>query len=222
MGATLSFIACSGTAEQKFAYRETPPCENCLSSDPLNVNLKVKNSFCEPAEFCNALTTTRDSVKSNSLQLDSGEIIGVLPALKVIAESPDPCNYCHAFSESAVEFDFAAKEDSVLRTWFPNNERVLIYDTLNFQKIAKALDTIPLSQNRRVKSVIKKIGEKYNTRFLVFASLIYVKITSEKSFEWESEWSIWDTQKGELLFWNYRNLEATTAQVNKDWAATAF
>jgi len=197
------------------AGRETPPCDNCRSGEEPSFEVKINKSYKEK--------------KYEVLMLDSGELIGVLPALNVIARSPEKCDYCHSFSESAVEFDFAAREDSILRTWFPNNERVLLFpsarvpekDSTEFWKAFANLKEIPLSENKELKTFLKNLSLRYKVRYLAFASYIEVNIKDRKTFDWESEWSIWDGKKGELLFWDYQNLTAkskNSAPVDRGWA----
>jgi len=197
------------------AGRETPPCDNCRSGEDPNFEVKINKFYREK--------------KYEILVLDSGELLGVLPALNVIARSPEKCDYCHSFSESAVEFDFAAKEDSILRTWFPNNERVLLFpssrvpekDSTEFWKAFANLKKIPLSENKELKAFLKNLSSRYKVRYLAFASYIEVNLKDKKTFDWESEWSIWDGKKGELLFWDYQNITAkskNSAPVDRGWA----
>ena len=196
--------------------REKPPCDDCRSGVELSFDVKVNRVYREQA--------------SEVLALDSGAAIGILPALNVVANSPEKCSYCHSFSESAVEFDFAAKEDSVLAARFPNNERVLLFpgsqvperDSAEFWNAFANLREIPLSENKELKDFFKKLSLRYKVRYLAFASFIEVSIKDRKTFEWESEWSIWDAQKGELLLWDYQNLTAkskNSAPVDRGWAA---
>jgi len=213
---SLLLAACAG--QNNAGGREAPPCDDCRSGDAPSFDVKANRVYKEQA--------------NEVLALDSG-LIGVLPALNVIANSPENCDYCHSFSESAVEFDFAAKEDSVLAAWFPGNERVLLFpgsrvperDSAEFWNAFANLREIPLSENKELKSFLKKLGQRYKVRYLAFASFIEVSIKDKKTFDWESEWSVWDTQKGELLFWNYQNLTAkskNSAPVDRGWAGCAF
>jgi len=206
----LIFLACAG---QNSPGKETPPCDNCRSGQEISYDIKINNSYRE----------------SENLALDSGELIGVLPALNVIAKSPEKCDYCHSFSESAVEFDFAAKEDSILRVWFPNNERVLLFpgsqvpekDSAEFWNAFANLRDIPLNENKELRVFLKKLGQRYKVRYLVFASFIDVNIKDKKTFDWESEWSLWDTKSGNLLFWDYQNLTVkskNSGPVDRGWA----
>ena len=213
---SLLLAACAG--QNSGGGREAPPCDGCRSGEVPNFELKVNKSHRE---------------KSENFVLDSGEFIGVLPALNVIATHPEKCDYCHSFSESAVEFDFAAKEDSVLSAWFPNNERVLLFpgsqvperDSAEFWNVFANLKEIPLSENKELKKFLKKLGHRYKIRYLAFASYIEVNIKDKKTFEWESEWSLWDTKSGEMLFWDYQNLTArskNSAPVDRGWAGAYF
>jgi hypothetical protein len=194
---------------------EAPPCDNCRSGQEASFDIKVNNSFRE--------------WKNENLALDSGELIGVLPALNVVANSPEKCNYCHSFSESAIEFDFAAKEDSILKSWFPNNERVLLFpgsqvpekDSAEFWNAFVNLKDIPLNENKELKVFFFFFWQRYKIHYLSFASFIEVSIKDKKTFDWESEWSLWDTKNGELLFWDYQNLTAkskNSAPVDRGWA----
>jgi hypothetical protein len=195
--------------------KEAPPCDNCLSGEEANFDIKIKKSYREQ--------------KNEILVLVPDELIGVLPALNVNVNSPGKCDYCHSFSESAVEFDFAAREDSILAAWFPNNKRVLLFpgsqvpgkDSTEFWNTFANLKEIPLSENKELKAFLKKLGLRYKVRYLVFASYIEVNIKDKKTFDWESEWSLWDVQKGELLFWDYQDLTArskNSAPVDRGWA----
>jgi hypothetical protein len=209
---SLLLFACAG---QRSPGKETQPCDNCRSGETPDFEVKINKSYREQ--------------KNENLALDSSVLIGVLPALNIIANSPQNCDYCHSFSESAVEFDFAAKEDSILAAWFPNNERVLLFpgsqvpenDSAEFWNAFANLKEIPLSENKELKSFLKKLGQRYKIRYLAFASYIEVNIKDKKTFEWESEWSLWDTKNGEMLFWDYQNLTAkskNSAPVDRGWA----
>ncbi|MDR3001983.1 MAG: hypothetical protein LBU89_12055 [Fibromonadaceae bacterium] len=212
----LAFFACAGQRVGGMGGRESPPCDDCRSGVEPNFDVKINRAYREQA--------------SEVLALDSGAVIGVLPTLHVIANSPEKCNYCHSFSESAVEFDFAAKEDSVLAAWFPNNERVLLFpgsqvpqrDSAEFWNAFASLREIPLNENKELKVFLKKLSLRYKVRYLAFASFIEVTIKDRKTFEWESEWSLWDAQKGELLLWDYQNITAkskNSAPVDRSWSA---
>jgi hypothetical protein len=217
--ALLAAILCFSCAGQQqsgsAAGREAPPCDNCRSGQDVSFDVKMNKSYREQ--------------KNNALTLDSGELIGILPALNVIAKHPEKCDYCHAFSESAVEFDFAAKEDSILKSRFPNNELVLLFpgsqvperDSAEFQKAFETLRDIPLNENKELKLFLKKLNYRYKIRYIAFASYIEVNIKDKKTFNWESEWSLWDAKNGELLFWDYQDLTAkskNSAPVDRGWA----
>ncbi len=210
----ISLVLVSCVNRNDIVRSESPPCNDCRSGDTPNFEIKINKSYRE---------------KSENLALDSGEYIGILPALNVIATHPEKCDYCHSFSESAVEFDFAAKEDSLLAAWFPNNERVLLFpgsqvperDSAEFWNIFANLKEIPLNENKELKLFLKKLGHRYKIRYLAFASFIEVNIKDKKTFDWESEWSLWDTKSGEMLFWDYKNLTArnkNSGPVDRGWA----
>ncbi|MDR0518413.1 MAG: hypothetical protein LBH25_15380 [Fibromonadaceae bacterium] len=210
----LFFLACAGQNSPSMG-REAPPCADCRSGREVSFDVKMNKSYREQ--------------KNEILMLDSGELIGVLPALNVIAKQPEKCDYCHSFSESAIEFDFAAKEDSILKKHFPNNELVLLFpgsqipekDSAEFQKAFETLRDIPLNENKELKNFFKKLSQRYKIRYLAFASFIEVNIRDKKTFDWESEWSLWDAKNGELLFWDYQDLTAkskNSAPVDRGWA----
>jgi hypothetical protein len=212
---SLFLAACAVHNSPAGVGKEAPPCDNCRSGDVPDFEVKMNKFYREK--------------KNENLVLDSGELIGVLPALNVIAHSPEKCDYCHSFSEDAVEFDFAAKEDSILRTWFPGNERVLLFpssrvpekDSAEFWNAFANLKEIPLSENKELKAFLKKLSLRYKVRYLAFASYIEVSIKGKKNFDWESEWSLWDAKNGSLLFWDYQNLSAkskNSAPVDRGWA----
>jgi len=213
---SLILVSCAnrGGSPHDGARSESPPCDNCRSGEQPDFEVKINKSHRE---------------KTENLALDSGEFIGVLPALNVVINHPEKCDYCHSFSESAVEFDFAAKEDSILKTWFPNNELTLLFpgsqvpekDSAEFWNAFANLKEIPLSENKELKAFFKKLSHRYKVRYLAFASYIDVNIKDRKTFDWESEWSLWDAKKGELLFWDYQNLTAqskNSGPVDRSWA----
>jgi hypothetical protein len=210
----LLLAACAGNPNSQTG-REAPPCDNCRSGQDPNFEVKM-NKFHREQKY-------------EILTLDSGEYIGVLPALNVFANSLEKCSFCHAFSESAVEFDFAKKEDSILAARFPNNEKVLLFpgsqvperDSAEFWNAFANLKEIPLTENKELKIFLKKLSWRYKVRYLAFASFIEVNIKDKKTFDWESEWSIWDAKNGELLFWDYQSLTAkskNSAPVDRGWA----
>ncbi|MCL2283828.1 MAG: hypothetical protein FWC26_10990 [Fibromonadales bacterium] len=197
---------------------EKPPCDDCRSGQAPDFEIKINRVYNETKE---------------NLALDSGFLIGVLPALNVVAISPEKCDYCHSFSESAIEFSFAAKEDSILTARFPNNERILLFpgsrvpekDSAEFWNAFANLREIPLNENKELKEFLEKLSLRYKTRYLAFASYIEITIKDKKTFDWESEWSLWDARKGELLIWDYRNVTAkskNSAPVDREWATVFF
>jgi len=208
---SLILVSCSPS---QHAGREAPPCDDCRSGQSPDFEIKINRVYTETKE---------------NLALDSGFLIGILPALNVVAKSPEKCSYCHSFSEDAIEFDFAAKEDSILAARFPNNGRVLLFpgsripekDSAEFWGAFANLREIPLTENKELKEFFKKLSLRYKTRYLAFASYIDVTIKDKKTFDWESEWSLWDAHKGELLIWDYRNVTAkskNSAPVDRGWA----
>jgi len=213
---SVSLVACAGgNSARPPSSDAAPPCDDCRSGDLPDYEIKINRIYSEAKE---------------NFALDSGFLIGVLPALSVIANSPEKCKFCHSFSESAIEFDFASKEDSILAARFPNNERVLLFpgsrvpekDSAEFWSAFANLKEIPLKENKEVKEFLKKLSQRYKTRYLVFASHIEVTLKDKKTFDWESEWSLWDAYKGELLFWDYRNLTArskNSSPVDRGWAS---
>ncbi len=221
---SIILFSCATNDNRRGDPAESPPCDDCRSGQPPNFEIKINRTYREQP------TDPQPNNPQTPLTLDSGSLIGILPALNVIANSPKNCDYCHSFSESAVEFDFAAKEDSILAARFPNNERVLLFpgsqvperDSAEFWNAFANLKNIPLNENKELKIFLKKLGRSYKIRYLAFASFIEVTIKDKKTFDWESEWSLWDVQKGELLFWDYQNITAkskNSAPVDRGWAS---
>lgn len=60
-------------------------------------------------------------------RIDSNAVVGVFPALKVNANRPEKCRFCHAFNASAVDFDLARVEDSLFVKAFPKMQRELVF-----------------------------------------------------------------------------------------------
>ena len=59
-------------------------------------------------------------------RIDSNAVVGVFPALKVNANRPKVCRFCHSFSADAVDFDLARIEDSLFVKAFPKLQRELM------------------------------------------------------------------------------------------------
>ena len=58
--------------------------------------------------------------------MDSAAVMGVFPALAVVAEAPEDCRICHSFSAEAIDFDLAHYEDSLVPVAFPKMQRELM------------------------------------------------------------------------------------------------
>ncbi len=58
--------------------------------------------------------------------MDSGAVMGVFPALAVVADAPENCRICHSFSAGAIDFDLAHYEDSLVPVAFPKMQRELM------------------------------------------------------------------------------------------------
>ncbi len=190
----LLIISCAGGGQQNL-NKEVPPCEDCRSGEESEFEVNVIDSHREKAE---------------NFSLDSGAVIGILPALSVIAIQPEKCSWCHSFSESAIDFNFAAIEDSLLAANFPNNERFLL-----------AAEYPDEYKNLYEENSFKKIGQKHKVRYIAAAIFLKVEIIDKKTFIWESEWTLYDTKTDEFIFSDYQKKTAKSANsspVDRNWA----
>lgn len=89
------------------------PCEECGKRG--DIELKITNE-----KFYHEWN--RDAYE----RLDSNAVVGVFPALKVDADRPEKCRFCHSFSADAVDFDLARVEDSLFMKALPNLKRDLM------------------------------------------------------------------------------------------------
>jgi hypothetical protein len=78
-------------------------------------------------------------------RMDSTAVVGVLPALKVVAKRPESCKMCHSFSADALDFDLARVEDSLFAKAFPKMTRELMLPGMRVPEADSAyLDTLSL------------------------------------------------------------------------------
>ncbi len=89
------------------------PCEECGKRG--DIELKISNE-----KFY------REWNQAAYKRMDSSAVVGVFPALKVVAKRPDKCRFCHSFSADAVDFDLARVEDSLFLQAFPKMQRELM------------------------------------------------------------------------------------------------
>ncbi len=76
-------------------------------------------------------------------RMDSTAVVGVLPALKVVAKRPESCKMCHSFSADALDFDLARIEDSLFVLAFPKMRRELMLPGMRLPEADSSyLDTL--------------------------------------------------------------------------------
>ncbi len=89
------------------------PCEECGKQGDIELKITDEKFYRE----------WNDKAFS---RLDSNAVVGVFPALKVIAKRPEVCKMCHSFSADALDFDLAHVEDSLFVQAFPKMKRELM------------------------------------------------------------------------------------------------
>lgn len=89
------------------------PCEDCGKRG--DIELKISNEV-----------YYREWNQAAYSRIDSSAVVGVFPALKVTADRPEKCRFCHGYSEDALDFDLARVEDSLFLKAFPKMQRELM------------------------------------------------------------------------------------------------
>lgn len=110
---SLFFVSCASPSKQLSA-QESAPCEDCGKRG--DIDLKV-----------HSISFYREWNPISFDRLDSNAVLGVLPAQKITVIAPSKCNFCHTFSEDALDFDLARVEDSLFAQKFPNMQRELLF-----------------------------------------------------------------------------------------------
>lgn len=76
-------------------------------------------------------------------RLDSSAVMGVFPALKILAKRPEVCKFCHSFSEDALDFNLSQIEDSLMVQAFPKMKRELMFPGMRLpEKDSSYLDSV--------------------------------------------------------------------------------
>lgn len=89
------------------------PCDECGKRGDIELSISDEKSY-------------REWNQAAYARLDSSAVVGVFPALKVIAKRPEKCKFCHSFSAEALDFDLARIEDSLFVAAFPKMQRELM------------------------------------------------------------------------------------------------
>ena len=89
------------------------PCEECGTRGDIELKITDEKFY-------------REWNREAYSRLDSGAVVGVFPALKVVAKRPEVCKMCHSFSADALDFDLAHVEDSLFVQAFPKMKRELM------------------------------------------------------------------------------------------------
>lgn len=89
------------------------PCEDCGKRGDIELKIFDESFY-------------REWNQDAYSRIDSNAVVGVFPALKVNANRPKVCKFCHSFSADAVDFDLARIEDSLFVKAFPKMDRELM------------------------------------------------------------------------------------------------
>ena len=106
--------SCAGSSGNGEASMGDSGCDECGEQGEMELEITEEKGYAE-LDF-----------ESYGL-LDSSAVIGSFPALKVVAEAPENCKFCHSFSEDAVDFDLAHYEDSLITHSFPKMDHELMF-----------------------------------------------------------------------------------------------
>lgn len=93
-------------------------------------------------------------------RIDSSAVVGVFPALKVVAKQPDDCKMCHSFGADALDFDLAHFEDSLFVAAFPKMQRELMLPGMRLPEADSLyLDTLSVKLLNSQFADGKKLGD---------------------------------------------------------------
>ena len=182
-------------------------------------------------------------------RLDSTAVVGVFPALKVVAARPESCRMCHSFSESAVDFDLARIEDSLFVKAFPKMRRELMLpgmrlpdaDTAFVDSMSRMLlasvfaDEKPLESfepwleregveqklSRALPVPFKNLLNELASRYELRYMTIPVRLEVTMDPDLGRR-TMWDARYGELVFLVYSEFTAATTSgvaPEKEWAS---
>ncbi len=107
---TFFLFSCASSGDSSFG---DSPCTDCGERGEMALEIQKEKFYREwnPEAFA---------------RLDSTAILGTFPALTLIADAPEDCDFCHSFSAEAVDFDLASIEDSLWSKAFPKMQRYLM------------------------------------------------------------------------------------------------
>lgn len=89
------------------------PCEECGNRGEIELKITDEKFY-------------REWNQTAYSRIDSNGVVGVFPALNVLAKRPETCRFCHGFSADAIDFDLARVEDSLFVKAFPKMQRELM------------------------------------------------------------------------------------------------
>jgi hypothetical protein len=162
VAATLLLLSCARTTRATEDVRgESAPCADCRSDEAVALKFLESHAYREWGV--------------DILHMDSGAVVGVLPVLRLSASGPEDCKICHSFSVDAVDFDFSATQDSLLRAAFPHQNWELLYpglqvperDTIFFAHWLDSLAQSTFAHNQPLQATAfwrERTGEQRYTR----------------------------------------------------------
>lgn len=114
LGTFAFFAGCAGSHSQggEDSFSDSP-CSDCGTRGDLKLEIQNENFY-------------REWNSAAFERLDSSGVLGTFPALHLEAVAPEDCDFCHSFSEDAVDFDLASIEDSLWAKAFPKMQRFLM------------------------------------------------------------------------------------------------
>ncbi len=124
--------SCAGSrdASSESGDMKDAPCTECGTQGEIELKITHEKFYREwnPAAFS---------------RIDSNAVVGVFPAIKVMANRPEECKMCHSFSADALDFDLARVEDSLFVQAFPKMTRELMLPGMRVPEADSAfIDTL--------------------------------------------------------------------------------
>ncbi|MDR1759991.1 MAG: hypothetical protein LBR60_05630 [Fibrobacter sp.] len=103
---------CAAAPPGDAGMQETP-CEDCGERGEMELEISSEKIYREwnPAAYA---------------KWDSSALFGVFPAVRITAEAPEKCRFCHSFSAEALDFELAQTEENLFTSYFPKMRRELM------------------------------------------------------------------------------------------------
>ena len=191
--------ACAGTNAEHGAYqKESPPCENCATGQPIELSVRSKKE-----------TLWMDSAWVENHRTSPKTLISA-PSVFVDLQQVEKCSFCHSLSPDALDFDFGNRMDSLLGENLGFSEQAVFWpgahiptaDSAEWRQILAEIQSLELKSLEEVKNhgtlgeLLHNYAEKWDLSYLSLPLRIEVIVHNKKgksgAFEWKSLWTLWD------------------------------